>query len=105
MAQRTDAYLKAIKQIHELRGKPFAPHDVVGVSDTTKRRVFEVFLMLKMLVKFPRAYNHKFYQTTKQWTTDVEAVQIYELTQTMRKPYGYKEKEDTTDVDFFKRKA
>jgi hypothetical protein len=99
------AYLKAIHEIDKLKGRPFGAHDISGVSPTTCKRVLEMFMILKMVTKFPRGFNYRYYQTTKSWTTAEEAVNLYEMAQTMRKPYGHKDDDHDLDVQFFRRKA
>jgi hypothetical protein len=82
------AYLRVIHEIHKAREHPFALHEIKNVGDTTKLRVMEILMILKLVAKYPRSYNHRKYQVTKAWDTELEVVRLYEIAATLRKPYN-----------------
>lgn len=86
MPRQKNIHLRVIHQIHEMRDRPWALHEITMVSDTAKIEIVRTFQVLKMIARFTRSFNHKKYQVTKGWMDDeMENVRIYELATMVRK--------------------
>lgn len=86
MGRNKSIHLRVIHQIHEMRDRPWALHEIVKVSDTAKLNIVSTFRILKMIARFKHSFNHKKYQVTKGWMDDeMENVRVYELATMVRK--------------------
>jgi hypothetical protein len=83
------AYLRVISSIHNMRERPWALHEIKNVGDSTKNRVVEILMLLKVVARFPRSYDHRKYQVTKAWEDNIdEIIRLYEIAATLRRPYN-----------------
>lgn len=86
MGRQKSIHLRVIHQIHEMRERPWALHEITRVSDTAKIGIVKTFQTLKMIAKFKHSFNYKKYQVTKGWFDDeMENVRLYELATMVRK--------------------